>query len=248
MKKIVFALIFIFIILLVGAVFSYKYINNVSTANAKTSNNKVVIISPHPDDETIGMGGFIQRLKSEGKDVHIVVMCSGNGIPYKDHVSNYYNVNIPNNASAADRKKLIREDAFVRVMNIYGVSYEMIGLNDSGTTDEDVLAVMERMYKEGYGEFYTTTGEYNVDHQHCADAMEMMMNKYPSLKYRQFAVYWHATDNGTDYVPKPLVSLHTDYNVTEYLPKKLEALNVYYNIQIFDEGKYQTDIERIYYV
>lgn len=247
MKKILLALILIFTIVLVGGVFSYKYMVG-NPVNTTTSYNKVVIISPHPDDETIGMGGFIQRLKSEGKEVHVVVMCSGNGIPDKVHVSNYYHVNISSNTTPADRKKLIREDAFVRVMNIYGVSYEMLGLNDSGTTDEDVLRVMERMYKEGYGEFYTTTGEYNVDHEHCANAMRLMMEKYPRLKYRQFTVYWHATDNGTDYIPKPLVSIHTDYNVTQYLPKKLQALDVYYNIQIFKNGEYLTDIERIYYV
>lgn len=248
MKKVFLALILIFMIVLIGGVFSYKYLNGNDSINNKSSNNKVAIISPHPDDETIGMGGFIQRLESEGKEVHVVVMCSGNGIPNKVRVENYYNVTIPSNATQADRKKLIREDAFVRVMNIYGVSYEIIGHNDSGTTDDDVFSVMERLRKEGYGEFYTTTGDYNVDHQHCSNGMALMMGKYPSLKYRQFPVYWHATDNGTLYIPKPIVNIHTDYNVSQYLPKKLEALNVYYNIQIFDEGEYQTDIERIYYV
>ena len=101
----------------------------------------------------------------------------------------------------------------------------------------------------GYDEFYTTTGDYNLDHQHCADAMKLMMEKYPQLKYRQFPIYWHAADNGPEkYVPTPLVNNYTDYNVTKYLPKKLEALKVYNNIQIFAVRTYQTDIERIYYL
>lgn len=233
--------------LIIGIIAVISFINPI---NSTTSYNKVVIFAPHPDDESIGMGGLIQKLKSEGKEVHVVVMCSGNGISDKVPLTvNYYNLTIPNSASAADRKKIIREDSFVRVMNIYGVSYDMIGLNDSGTTDENVFNEMEKMYKEGYGEFYTTTGEMEIDHTHCANAMKLMMEKYPQLKYRQYPVYWHASNNGPErFKPTPLVNNYTDYNVTKYLPKKLEAFQVYYNIQIFPVGLYQTNIERIYYL
>jgi len=192
------------------------------------------------------MGGLIQKLKNEGKEVHVVLMCSGNAISSKLPLTvNYYNLTIPTNASAADRKKLIREDSFVRVMNIYGVSYDIIGLDDGGTTVENVFNEMEKKYKEGYGIFYTTTGEMQIDHTHSANALKMMMEKYPQLKYRQFPVYWHASKR---FKPTPLVDNYTDYNVTEYLPKKLEAFQIYYNIQIFPVGLYQKDIERIYYL
>jgi LmbE family N-acetylglucosaminyl deacetylase len=247
MKKTTLALILIFEIILIGAVFSYEYINTDHSINAKTSYNKVVIFTPHPDDETIGMGGLIAKLKSEGKEVHVVLMCSGNGVG--NDLSSYYKVHILSNATPADRKKDIREDAFVRVMNIYGISYEIIGLDDGGTTEKNIFKVMERMYYDGYGEFYTTTEDYNVDHQHCADAMKLLMEKYPQLKYRQFPIYWHAADNGPErYVPAPIINNYTDYNVSEYLPKKQEALQVYCNIQLFPVERYQTNIERIYYL
>ena len=227
--------------------------NNMAQASNNmnaSSNNKVVIIAPHPDDETIGMGGLIQKLKSEGKDVHVVVMCSGNGITDKVPLTyNYYNLTIPANATQADRKAIIREDSFKRVMSVYNTSYEIIGLNDSGTTDQNVFDVMERMKNEGYTEFYTTTGDYNVDHLHCADAMNLMMQKYPQLKYRQFPIYWHAANNGPErFPPTPLVNNYTDFNITAYNSEKLDALQVYYNIQIFPVNTYQTDIERIYYL
>ncbi|WP_215414009.1 hypothetical protein, partial [Escherichia coli] len=74
------------------------------------------------------------------------------------------------------------------------------------------------------------------------------MEKYPQLKYRQFPVYWHASNNGPErYKPMPIVNNYTDY-VTEYLPGKLEAFQVYNNIQIFPIFKYQTNVERIYYL
>ena len=39
---------------------------------------KVVIFSPHPDDDIISMGGTFQRLHDQGHDVHIAYQTSGN--------------------------------------------------------------------------------------------------------------------------------------------------------------------------
>jgi hypothetical protein len=45
------------------------------------------------------------------------------------NVANYYNISIPENATASQRKDFIREDAFKRVMAIYGVTdYSIEGL------------------------------------------------------------------------------------------------------------------------
>ena len=208
--------------------------------------NKVAIILPHPDDETIGMGGMIQKLESEGKEVHCVLLASGNGITDKVPLcNNYYGLNISQNASAAEKKKIIREDSFKRVMSIYNCSYEIIGVDDGTVTNETAYKVMEKLYNEGYGEFYTVTGDYTPDHLSCHNAMKSMLEKYPKLKYRQFPIYFHSSSK---YVPMPIVNKYTDYDVKEYLPKKLEAFEVYYNIGIFKRGFYKTEVERIYYI
>ncbi|HEY0355622.1 MAG TPA: PIG-L family deacetylase, partial [Flavisolibacter sp.] len=39
---------------------------------------KVIIFSPHPDDDIISMGGTFQRLHDQGHDVHIAYQTSGN--------------------------------------------------------------------------------------------------------------------------------------------------------------------------
>lgn len=220
--------------------------NNQST-NLNTSNSsKIVVILPHPDDETIGMGGWIQKLKSEGHDVHCVLLTSGNGITDKVPLcENYYNLTIPSNATKAERKKIIREDSFKRVMAIYNCSYEMMSIDDAGTTQEMVYSIMEKKYKEGYNVFYTTTGDRNVDHLNCHLALKSMLQNYPMAKYRQFPVYWHAS---AGYIPMPIIDNYTDYDVSSYLPQKQEALEVYYNIGIFNRGQYKVNIERIYYI
>src|SRR5690606_19798897 len=39
---------------------------------------KVVIFSPHPDDDIISMGGTFQRLHDQGHEVHVAYQTSGN--------------------------------------------------------------------------------------------------------------------------------------------------------------------------
>jgi glucosamine-6-phosphate deaminase len=42
------------------------------------SKKRVVVFSPHPDDDVISMGGTLDRLIDQGHDVHVVYQTSGN--------------------------------------------------------------------------------------------------------------------------------------------------------------------------
>ena len=39
---------------------------------------RVIIFSPHPDDDVVSMGGTFDRLVSQGHDVHVSYQTSGN--------------------------------------------------------------------------------------------------------------------------------------------------------------------------
>jgi glucosamine-6-phosphate deaminase len=51
---------------------------------AKPDKKRVIIFSPHPDDDVISMGGTFDRLVEQGHDVHVVYQTSGN-IAVSDH-------------------------------------------------------------------------------------------------------------------------------------------------------------------
>jgi len=50
---------------------------------------KVVIFSPHPDDDIISMGGTFQRLHDQGHDVHVAYQTSGNIAVTDEFVTRY---------------------------------------------------------------------------------------------------------------------------------------------------------------
>jgi LmbE family N-acetylglucosaminyl deacetylase len=52
-------------------------------------NQKLLIVSPHPDDEVLGCGGLIKRVKDQGGEVHILFLTVGDTQEYsKKGVSN----------------------------------------------------------------------------------------------------------------------------------------------------------------
>ena len=91
---------------------------------AKPEKKRVIIFSPHPDDDVISMGGTFQRLVDQGHDVHIVYQTSGNIAVSNDSVLKFLEVYSDifdvNNSFVNDvKKKLLNnneiiEDKFIR--------------------------------------------------------------------------------------------------------------------------------------
>jgi LmbE family N-acetylglucosaminyl deacetylase len=228
--------------------------DNEKNAGNQTNVHKVAVIIPHPDDETIGMGGTIQMLKENGTPVHCVLMTSGNAVGSGLRpIKNYYNVSLPENASSTEKKKLIREDSFRRVMDLFGCDYETKGIDDGDLNSSTVFGTMEDLYIKGcYTEFYTVTGDGNPDHQACYQAMKEMKVKYPDLKYREFPIYYY---NSMRRKPLPIVNNSTEIDVSKYITKKKEAFQIYYNINTiipqfypYSDGLIQASPEKIFYI
>ena len=56
---------------------------------AKPYPKKVVVFSPHPDDDVISMGGTLLRLVEQGHDVHVAYQVSGNYAVSDEYVTRF---------------------------------------------------------------------------------------------------------------------------------------------------------------
>jgi LmbE family N-acetylglucosaminyl deacetylase len=248
MKKfILIAIIIVIILTYIG----YSYFTN-------QNSEKIAFILPHADDETIGAGGVISELVEKGYILHFELMTSGDAVGGGELiVDNYYNVSIPKNASEKDRKGLIRENSLKQIMKIFNITnYNFHGIHDGALTSDVAFKVMEDLYlKEGYKTFYTTTGDGNLDHNACHEAIKKMQEKYPDLNYRQFPVYYYLKDgNRIKTIPEPSNSKYIDLNVDKYTNKKKEMFQIYYNVNMLvpqfyslSDGVIAFGPERIYY-
>jgi LmbE family N-acetylglucosaminyl deacetylase len=68
-------------------VFILSFTPSVQAENSPTldellsQKTRLLVVSPHPDDETLGAGGLIQRVLRSGGEVKVVFMTSGDGYP-----------------------------------------------------------------------------------------------------------------------------------------------------------------------
>jgi glucosamine-6-phosphate deaminase len=61
---------------------------------AEPAQKRVVIFSPHPDDDVISMGGTFIRLADQGHEVHVAYQTSGNTAVWDDDVLRFMEFNI----------------------------------------------------------------------------------------------------------------------------------------------------------
>ncbi|HUR53688.1 MAG TPA: glucosamine-6-phosphate deaminase [Gemmataceae bacterium] len=68
----------------IGAAVFHDRMATIQNYPAGTERKKILVFSPHPDDDVISMGGTIIRLVEQGHEVHVAYMTSGN-IAVFDH-------------------------------------------------------------------------------------------------------------------------------------------------------------------
>ncbi len=61
----------------VPPVLAQSAIDKLSDTTAAASGQKVLVFSPHPDDETIGVGGYIAASRRQGANIRIVLVTDG---------------------------------------------------------------------------------------------------------------------------------------------------------------------------
>ncbi len=75
---------------------------------ANPAKKRVIIFSPHPDDDVISMGGTFIRLVDQGHDVHVAYQTSGNTAVWDDDVLRYMEFAIDFNASIGEDSNRLR--------------------------------------------------------------------------------------------------------------------------------------------
>lgn len=93
---------------------------------------RVLIIAPHPDDETLGGAGLIQKALAAGKQVKIVVVTCGDG--YKKAVEKNYGVSSPRPADYQRLGRARREESLqaARYLGVAERNVIFLGYPDHG--------------------------------------------------------------------------------------------------------------------
>ncbi|MBF4507437.1 glucosamine-6-phosphate deaminase [Flavobacterium sp. JLP] len=74
---------------------------------ANPERKRIIIFSPHPDDDVISMGGTFDRLVEQGHDVHIAYQTSGNIAVSNEEALKFAEISKALNANSAESENII---------------------------------------------------------------------------------------------------------------------------------------------
>lgn len=97
--------------------------------------SRIMVVSPHPDDETLACGGLIQRALSRGAQVSVVVLTNGDAFP-ASAAAVFKRIDL----SPSDYVRLgkVRRQEVTRALGILGVAQDriaLLGYPDRGLRD-----------------------------------------------------------------------------------------------------------------
>ncbi|MBI2251214.1 MAG: PIG-L family deacetylase [Armatimonadetes bacterium] len=177
---------------------------------------KILVIAPHMDDETLGMGATIARHVAKGDKVFIAIMA------YRIYEKVY-------------NKKIVESEkkAVLKAKEVLGYQEVIFfDLQDErlDTAIQDILIPLENYYNKIkpdilYVNFYQ---DNNQDHRATFEAVRIVIRSVNKWKVPRVLMY--EVPSSTDQSPplKEAVFLPNFYvNIEKYLDKKIKALNCY---------------------
>jgi LmbE family N-acetylglucosaminyl deacetylase len=139
----------------------------------------VVIVSPHPDDETLGAGGFIASQRSRGIDVTVVAVTDGE--------------NAYSNSPELGNLRKVEQEGALACLGVPKQKIVRFGLPDSSVEFQEA-DLTERLSSLVTADTYLIApwkGDFHPDHQACGRAAEEVARQKGATLVSYFFWTWH---------------------------------------------------------
>lgn len=123
---------------------------------------RVIVFSPHPDDDVISMGGTIRRLVQQGHEVHVAYETSGNIAVGDEEVTRFMHfINGFNQLFDSNKDEVIK--------NKYKEIKQFLGNKKDGDTDTRDVLTIKGLIRRGEARTACTYNNIPLDHVHFLD-------------------------------------------------------------------------------
>jgi LmbE family N-acetylglucosaminyl deacetylase len=182
------------------------------------SNGKsgILVVSPHADDESYGMGGTILKRIEEGQRVFILVVCAGD-INF-EHVGGKV---IPRSERQAE---------FDSVLKAYGCEGQLLHFKQESMLDQvplrEIIGEIERVQdKVRASTWYIPGQSFHQDHRRVFEACAAAAR--PTRKNVPMEIYGYETPLYSWNPPQWRFTSQVYENIAEHLDKKIEICELY---------------------
>ena len=178
--------------------------------------NKVLIISPHPDDETLGCGGSIFSHNKNGDEVYIIFVTS---------------ISINDGWSA--KKVNERNKEINKIKKIYNFkksyNFEFPTSKIKYDNINDIINKISNIFREVKPNIIYTPfiNDIHTDHQIISKSVNSCLKKF-RYKFLKKALYYEVLSE-TNLNFSADVNFHPNVyiNITPFLNKKIQAMKIY---------------------
>ncbi len=177
---------------------------------------RILVIAPHPDDETLGCGGVISRFAQEGADVFICIVSNHDAPLYTEE----HRETTKREARQAHALMGVKETIFLDYAAVTLKELPVYELN--GSIDRVVKDVRPDIV------FLPHAGDMHIDHQLVAQAAMVAVRPLASCSVKEVLAYetlseteWNAPRAEHAFMPNCFI------NITGYLDKKLTAMQCF---------------------
>lgn len=178
---------------------------------------KIIVISAHPDDETLGAGGTLLKHKKNGDELYWLIV-----------------TNIYENQGFSIEKIASRQEEINKAANLFGfekvfkLDYPTMSLSSSSLLK--LIPEISEIFLEVQPEIIYTLNRSDAhsDHRHLSDAVMACTKsfRYPFIK----KVLMYECISETEFAPSfPEKVFIPNYfvDITKFLDKKIEIMNVF---------------------
>ena len=129
---------------------------------AKPYPKRVIVFSPHPDDDVISMGGTLHRLVEQGHDVHIAYETSGDIAVNDEEVTRYMHF-------LNGFNQLFMNAGDQVIVNMYHDIKQFLANKNEGDIDTPDVRTIKGLIRRGEARTASTYNGVHSDHVHFLD-------------------------------------------------------------------------------
>jgi LmbE family N-acetylglucosaminyl deacetylase len=95
-------------------------------------NTRLLVVAPHPDDETLAAGGLMQRVREAGGRVHVVYLTDGDGYPEGVRVEDHVETPTAKDYRGYGRQRRAEARAALNALKLGRYAFTFLGFPDGG--------------------------------------------------------------------------------------------------------------------
>ena len=140
---------------------------------------RIVLVSPHPDDETLGAGALLKAQRERGVEIVVAAVTDGENA-YAD-----------SDGLAALRRH--EQSCALELLGVAGADIHRFGLADSGLESQkhELVELLTPLVTENTLVIAPWTGDYHPDHEICGWAAQKVAKSQGAALVWYFFWTWH---------------------------------------------------------